>query len=329
MQVRPLFVLLAPMLLFLSGLFSPAFCVQHQMLSEGGPYLSTGSREIEKFTAKIVVPSKFLNQPVWITFYNGYKTRPGYNWVRVFLSRDGENPQSGNILVDEHTFLNTHAKSVDLTGQLQESGNVLFIEGVGRKGAEFCWVLSSVPSNLSIVNVSKVVPGKQFLIHGTGFSGNANENIVMLGNKRLTVHGVENGILTVEAPADLDDKNSQLSVEVNGTRSNPMAVSMGVMPPHLASLSPYGGPVGVLLTVYGTGFSRVPDENIVKLGSFTAPVIRVLENGLVCRVPDWSGYTTLPVTVITNGVRSENQLSFWCTSHLYGGNPSSAGYQND
>ena len=231
MQVRPLFVLLAPMLLFLSGLFSPAFCVQHQMLSEGGPYLSTGSREIEKFTAKIVVPSKFLNQPVWITFYNGYKTRPGYNWVRVFLSRDGENPQSGNILVDEHTFLNTHAKSVDLTGQLQESGNVLFIEGVGRKGAEFCWVLSSVPSNLSIVNVSKVVPGKQFLIHGTGFSGNANENIVMLGNKRLTVHGVENGILTVEAPADLDDKNSQLSVEVNGTRSNPMAVSMGVMPP--------------------------------------------------------------------------------------------------
>ena len=320
--------------LLLSGVsITNAFAIAHKVVAEGGPYVSKGSGKAEVFSAPLKISSELAGQPLWLTFYDGYGGRPGYNWVRVFLKAPGQSGELGDLLADERTFVQKRALTVNVSGRIPDSGRELYIEAKGEKGAIFSWVLTTAKSSLSVLNVTKITPGKEFLLHGTGFSSNLNENVVMVDGKRASVIGATPQTLRVNAPSKLKKKVS-LSVSVNGKSSNELVVAIANQPPTLISISPYGGPVGGLLNIRGANFSRVADENVVRIGALICPVVKVMDTGtLICRIPNWGaagGFPqTLPLTISVNGVPSRNNLTFWCTSHYYGGDPSAAIYHYD
>jgi len=312
----------------------PAWCVAQKMVQEGSPLVIQATGKIEQFSAQIKVPTEYKANPLYLTFYNGYGAKPGFSWARVVLNAPGQPAsQFGQILVDQRTFLQKHATTIDVSGSLSDSGNQLYIEGEGEAGAELTWVLSTVKDNLSVVDSTSVSPGKTFYIHGTGFSTNKQDNQVELGGKPAEVLDSTARVLTVKAPDTMDttSPSSRLTVSVNGKTSNAIQAPFHILPPTLLNMSPYGGPMGGILNIRGTNFSPVPDQNVVQIGPFNAPVIQVMDTGtLLVRIPNWgSSSGTLPVRVTTNGVPSTNYLQFWCTPHYYGGDPNAAVYQYD
>ncbi|MBX9695738.1 MAG: IPT/TIG domain-containing protein, partial [Cyanobacteria bacterium] len=251
----------------------------------------------------------------------------------VFLNSPGQSGTGGEILIDERTFVSSHVQTVDMTGRLSAQGNQIVIEGAGNAGAIFSWVLTgadSDPSRPSIIKTTGVSSGQSFLIHGTGFGGDTSKIKVMLDDQAAQVMSVDQGIIEAKAPDNLKS-TTMISVQVDGKSSNSMPVTIDRVAPYLASLSPLGGPVGTLMTIQGANFSPLARDNIVKVGAQRAEVFKVVDSHtLLFYAPNWgSAWGTLPVTVISGGVPSSNHLEFWCTAHLYGGNPNAAGYAND
>jgi len=321
-------VFLAAFVSFGSGVcFDKAHAIAHKMVAEGGPYVCVDSKKLIKKTATLNFSDTEKAQPLFLTFYNGYGGRYGYNWVRVFLESGSESGESGQVLVDESTFRTQRAVTVDITGRVPQDGAKLFIEGQGRKDAIFSWVLTTTKDSLSLLNATKITPGNTCLLHGTGFSANANEMKVLMNGKPCDIISAMPKVLQVRAPKNLKGKHVSVQVTVNGKSTNLMQVAMNHLPPVLYSMSPYGGPVGGLLNIRGANFSRIPNQNIVNIGPYRANVVNVMDDGtLICRIPEWSGSGTLPVTVITGGVPSRNHLNFWCVPHYYGGDPNAAQY---
>lgn len=312
----------------------PALSVAQKVISEGGPYVVKSTGELQRFTARLAVTGGQRSQPLYLTFYNGFSARPGFSWVRVFLNPPGVSPgPTGNVLVDERTFLQKNAITVDVSGMLSDQGNTLFIEGEGEVGADFSWCLTTVKNDLTLIDTTQITPGKSFYIHGTGFSADKNNNTVMLGGKPAQILEATDRVIKAQAPQDLDvtNKSARLTVSVNGRESNPIQAGFTILPPTLIGMSPYGGPVGGVLNLRGTNFSPIAAQNVVTIGPYNAPVVQVMDTGtLLVRIPNWgSSSGTLPVRVVTNGVPSTNTLQFWCTPHYYGGDPNAVEYGFD
>lgn len=313
-------------------LASPAFSLAQQLLQEGGPFVCQGTGKLEKFSSTVVVNAQQEGQPLWMTFYNGYGGRPGFSWIRVFLSPPGERQGDiGEILADENAFTQKHAITVDVSGLLSKNGKQLFVEGEGSKGAIFSWALTSVKNKLTVLDCTKIQEGKDVLIHGTGFSVNPQENSVTFDGKPAQVLQANARILVVKPPSGIASSGKvSLVVRAQGETSEPIMISVIAMPPHLTGMSPFGGPAGGYLTISGSNFASVADQNVVKIGSLTANVTSVSTNTITCVIPDWGeAGGTLPVRVISNGVPSDNTLSFWCMSRYYGGDAAAPVYQSD
>lgn len=328
-----IFRIFLTIVLFSSSFFffaEGAEAIAHKVISEGGPYVCPRDNALIKKTAVLNFTDKEKSQPLFLTLYNGYGGRYGYSWARVFLESSSESGETGQVLADESTFRTKRAITVDISGRLPQGTAKLFIEGQGRKGAIFSWVLTTTKSDLSLLNSTRITPGNTCLLHGTGFSANANEIKVLMNGKPCDIISAMPKVLKVRAPKNLKGKHISVQVIVNGRSTNVMEVAINHLPPVLYSMSPYGGPVGGLLNIRGANFSRMPDQNLVNIGPYRAKVVNVMDDGtLICRIPNWSGSGTLPVTVTTGGVPSRNHLNFWCVSHYYGGDPNAAVYRND
>lgn len=307
------------------------YCIAHKVVAEGGPYVCKSTNKLQKFRAAISVPESMLGDPLWLTFYNGYGNRQGFSWVRVFLGDPGQTAFAGHVLADERTFVQHRAATINVSGRFNQKPRSILIEGEGQKGAIFSWVLTSVKSNLSVLSTTSLTPGKTCMIHGTGFSTNTSQNQVLLNGKSLQVISSTPRILKVQIPKKVKSQNASLQVNVNGKRSNKLRVAISIIPPVLVSMSPYGGPAGGVLNIRGANFSRLASNNVVKIGPYTAPVIKVMDTGtLLCRIPNWGASVgTLPVTIAVNGIPARNHLSFWCVPHYYGGNPNAEIYSYD
>lgn len=329
-----IFTILLVLMTLTIGIAIPGYCTAQKVVMEGGPYTAQTSNKIEEYKAQIQISQDLVNQPLYLTFYNGYGAKHGYSWVRVFLNAPGQPAgPSGNILADERTFLHKNAVTVDVSGMLSNQGNALFIEGEGETGASFTWVLSTVKNQLTLLDSTSIKEGKPFSIHGTGFSTTKEDNQVLIAGKPAKVIAATSRVLTVQPPDGLDTsaKNSRITVSVNGQNSNSILAPFVMLPPTLITMSPYGGPVGGVINLRGTNFSPVPANNVVQIGPYNAPVIQVMDTGtLLVRIPNWGGSSgTLPVRVISNGVPSTNYLQFWCIPWYYGGDPNAAVYHYD
>lgn len=308
-----------------------AYGIGHQLVAEKS-YLAKTDNEKDTFSAELSVPDDSKSSPVWITFYNGYGKNPGFSWIKVTMApkekvaakTDGseaakDTEEKPEVLVDEHTFLKTHAKSIDLSGYFADGPRKIKIEGSGNKGSYFAWVLTTAPSILTLFNATTVTPGKNFMIHGAGFGTDPDKISATVQDQDSKVISVKNGIMVARAPEKLEGDCVVLRVKKGEKLSNQLSILTDYVPPHLISMSPKGGNTGATVTVRGSNFSRVPEENIVRIGPNVAPVLKVMDSEtMVCRIPDLGINTdTLPLTVTTNGRKSDNYLNFWCGDNFF------------
>lgn len=191
------------------------------VVASGGPYASA-DLNVQQFQDSIVIPQQYLKQPLSMVCTNGSQTAPGFDWVRVFLvpgKSDQDYEQSsqplGRLLVDEKSFLDTSQVYLDMTSQLKSGRNNISVEGAGRPGAVFCWEIRSIGApELFMAPDESVTAGSWIYLNGSGFSLRADENIVRLGQQRLSVEEASPSLLKVFVPADLAAGSYDLSVAI-------------------------------------------------------------------------------------------------------------------
>lgn len=81
--------------------------------------------------------------------------------------------------------------------------------------------------------------------------------------------------------------------------------------PTILSFSPQNGPVGTIVTISGTNFDPLTENNIVYFGSTRASVVNASLNELQVSVP--IGATYMPITVMVGGLISYSSLPFVVT----------------
>ena len=296
-----------------------AWATAHKLLSEKD-YIAQTDGEKENFSATLSVPDDFKNSPTWLTLYNGYGNRPGFGWAKVTIGPSAKDKDGkSETLADEHTFLTTHAKSIDLTGYFADGPRQLTIEGAGDKGAYFAWTLTGAPSVLSLFNATKVTPGQKFLVHGVGFGTDKDKVTPTINGEDCLILTIKDSMMAVRAPEKLEGDAVTLRVKVGDKLSNQLSILTNYVPPHLISMSPQGGNTGATVTIRGSNFSRVPEENVVMVGPNPATVMQAMDTEtLVITIPDLGISTdTLPLTVTTNGTKSDNYLNFWCGDNFF------------
>src|SRR6266849_2010368 len=81
--------------------------------------------------------------------------------------------------------------------------------------------------------------------------------------------------------------------------------------PRINSFSPLAGPTGTVVTISGTNFSSLTNEDIIFVGGVRAEVLSASGNALMARVPVGANYA--PLTVTRGGVTASANAPFIVT----------------
>ena len=301
---------------FISGNV-PALSLEHKLVSEKA-YFAKGEDK-ETFTATLKAPTDKTTNPYWLNLYNGYSAKPGFSWVKVELEPLADDPKSGETLADSHTFQRTHAKTIDLTGYFSKGPRKITIEGKGKKGAYFAWTLTTAHPVLQLFKATKITPGQNFVVHGFGFGLDPKKVKITVEDQPGIVMKANNEQLIARAPEKLTGVRVPIRVQVGELLSNELSIVTDYIPPHLVTISPHGGAPGQKITIRGANFSRVPTENTVRFGPHVAKVLNVIDSETMeCVIPNLGiGNGSLPLTVTTNGIKSDNYIDFFCGMDMF------------
>ena len=153
------------------------------------------------------------------------------------------------------------------------------------------WVTGFTPR--ARVGETLTLSGRSFrAVSSVSFGGVITTNLTVVSNTLMTV------VVPVGAPAA-----APLTLESPGGRF--ISVSNFVLAPRIGGFSPSGGPVGTLVTVTGSGLSRVTE---VSFGGVPAAPVSVTATQVTVKVPFGAG--TGPLVVNGGSGSDESQALF-------------------
>ena len=160
--------------------------------------------------------------------------------------------------------------------------------------------------DLLSLSANNGVVGTSITISGTGFSTVASENIVKFNNTTAEVSSsISPTSLTVTVPS------GATTGKVSVTRGGYTVQSVNeflVLPLAITSFTPSVGSLGASITITGTGFSSVKENNKVKFNGIAAIVTESAATSLTATVP--AGNTIGKISVTVNGITVTSTTNF-------------------
>lgn len=138
--------------------------------------------------------------------------------------------------------------------------------------------------------------GTKVTINGEGFESVKENNKVYFNDKQATVIEATPKQLIVLAPEGIE--SNKVSVIINGQKTVSAAIFSVVPLPKIAAVSPLSGPVGSIITIKGSTFSTVKEENKVLINGKEIPLeTNPTSTELVVRYPANIGSGKIEVLV--------------------------------
>ncbi|MEJ2880270.1 IPT/TIG domain-containing protein [Pedobacter sp. GR22-6] len=161
----------------------------------------------------------------------------------------------------------------------------------------------------SISTIKPLTGGKntKVTITGVGFEELAAGNVVDFNGASATVLEASKEKLVVSAPDGVS--TGPLSVNINGQKTTGPIFTV-VAPPSIQVVTPLSGPKDSQMTITGTFFSPVLDENKVFINGVAIPVQSVNENQIKLVIPGGTGSGLVKVVVndqATDGPQFKDQ----------------------
>ena len=140
----------------------------------------------------------------------------------------------------------------------------------------------------AIAGISPLTGGKgtQVRITGEGFEELAEGNYVDFNGKAALVKEASGTSLLVVAPAEVS--TGPLSITINKQKVTGPVFTV-VPPPVIETVSPLSGPGGSVMTIVGTTFSTIPEENKVSINGKIVPVTTASATKLTLTLPGNTG----------------------------------------
>lgn len=162
------------------------------------------------------------------------------------------------------------------------------VDGAVASGQDFTYQ--------AIENFSPLTGGKntKVTITGTGFDVQPAGNEVTFNGKPAVVTSATSEKLVVIAPEGVE--SGPLSVTINGQKTVGQVFTV-VAPPAITVVSPLSGPQGVEMTITGSRFSTVIEENKVLLNGVNVTVTSANERELKLIIPGGTGSGMVKVIV--------------------------------
>lgn len=175
------------------------------------------------------------------------------------------------------------------------------VNGKEAKGQNFTYQ--------AIASIKPLSGGKntRVTINGTGFEKLAAGNIIDFNGMAATVLEASSEKLVVLAPDGV--KTGPLSVNINGQKITGPVFTV-IAPPSIRIVTPLSGPRGTEMTISGTLFSAIADENKVFINGVAVPILSVSENQIKLVVPGGTGSGNMRVVVndqATDGPQFKDQ----------------------
>ncbi len=143
-------------------------------------------------------------------------------------------------------------------------------------------------------------PGTRVTLRGEHFGSDAARVTITFGTHAATVVAAAPGELAVTVPDDAE--TGRIAVTVAGVGPVPSAADFRVTAPvTVARTEPRAGDIGERVTLFGTGFSTVPAQNTVLLGTVPAHVVSSTATEVVVEVPEGAHSGLWGVTVPGSG----------------------------
>jgi hypothetical protein len=258
--------------------------------------ISAGSGGSALSILRNLVPNPYISAATPVTAGNGSMVLiEGNNFNTASLVSFGGAPASSFLVQSPNTI-----KAVVDTGATGEI-NVTTAYGVARFPG---FTFSKLPAITSIAPTSGG-PGSFITINGTNLN---NVTAVSVGGVPAVSFTVVSPTLITATVAQIAPGNYDVAVTNPSGTATLGNFYTGVT---ITSFFPTSGPVGTIITITGTHFSPIPNDNIVYAGPVRATVIAATPTSLSVVVPPGSSYQ--PITVTTDHLTAYSRKPFIIT----------------
>ena len=183
----------------------------------------------------------------------------------------------------------------------------LSVNGVEISTTEDFTVTHPAPI-ITLFSPTNGIPGDEIIINGANFSPIINENTVIFNdNKEAVILDANPNSLKVIVPDDA--VTGKISVTVNNNTTTSTNDFNATATPTITSFSPTSASPGATVTINGTNFSNIINENeVVFSDSQEATITNATVNTLTVIVPN--NAETGNVTVTVNGITTTSNTNF-------------------
>lgn len=176
---------------------------------------------------------------------------------------------------------------------------VVEVQGSGRYEVAQRLFVGPAPV-VQTVTPSSGPPGTRLTLRGSRFGSDPARVSVVFGERTATVVSVAPAELVVTVPEGAP--SGRIAVTAGGVGPVLSPADFRVTTPvTLVRYEPRAGDIGERVTLTGTGFSAVPAENTVQLGTAAARVVTATDTSLVVEVPEGARSGPWSVAVAGSG----------------------------
>lgn len=276
------------------------------------------TNQIQNFQDWMTLKPGQENLPLTLNIYNGSHEIPSYKWFRISIG--------GYIVATEKNLApGRESAAVDVSGTIQGGNMQILVEAGGVPGSAIWFTLTSPGIELNSVNPQQVRAGQKIVLGGENFSATPNQNTVFVDSKKATVESSTPTSIVAIVPANADIGDNKVQVSVNNLPSRSLSLSVFQRPaPELLAFDVWMAPPGGTVSITGRNFSANLSDNKVYFGNVQTEVTYATETQLIVVVPNWSwggSQLNIPVSVVTDGVRSANTLPIDIGPMYHGATP--------
>lgn len=263
--------------------------------------------KVQRFNDNWVLKKNQGKLPLELTVMNGIDGKPAYSWFRI--------KSNGQLIASEKTLKRKTKAVLDVSGQFTEGANSFTIEAAGQPGAELSWTIDTPAMKVLTVTPAVVRPGEMIILKGTNFPTNVNVTNAIVGDKTGDVVATTTTSMVVKVPEESTPGKATLYLDAYGlpSISVPLAIAGSPSPVLKRSDSSAGAP-GEEIVLQGKFFSKNASQNQVLFNGVAGQVRSATDTSLTVVVPSVSnstkGPTSVPITVISNGLACKTPVSF-------------------
>lgn len=215
--------------------------------------------------------------PLTMTLSNGADGKLKLKGIRIFIN--------GRRIISEADFKGKDSISLNMSDILAGGDTQMEVQTYGSSGSTLTWVVTTPKIKVSEIKPDLAAPGEKVTISGKNLPKTASAYQIAVGKKTATIDSVTDKQINFTMPAGVEGGKQAVDLTIAGVKSDQLFIKVKVVP-ELSGTNMVACPANSPITIYGKGFAKNANDNIVTFNGQQATVSRVTDTSLEVMVPN-------------------------------------------